>query len=196
MSGSVPNTPASLAAISGVTGARPFTIAETCLRLTPSASAAWVTVTQAAPCTSRRGSRRDGPGYASPELSQPQAKALAIGRGASAFTEPYRALIPAFRSRPLPSRRPSPRRRGNENTAATMHASRSTDASSACISQSTAKNCPLASIGSERRSGVTMGEPVREPEIFASKLSDLRAISAPLPGTNNYLLFKNLILFD
>ena len=32
-------------AISGVTGARPFTIAETCLRLTPSASAALVTVT-------------------------------------------------------------------------------------------------------------------------------------------------------
>src|SRR5437763_2038684 len=37
--------PASLTAISGVIGARPLTIAETCLRVTPSASATFVTVT-------------------------------------------------------------------------------------------------------------------------------------------------------
>src|SRR5690348_12364854 len=70
MSGSVPNTPASLAAISGVTGARPFTIAETCLRLTPSASAAWVTVTPSGPMYI---SARISPGWAGlcmrPELS-------------------------------------------------------------------------------------------------------------------------------
>src|SRR6185312_9692203 len=45
MSGSVPKTPARRAAISGDTAARPFTIAETCLRLTPRASAACVIVT-------------------------------------------------------------------------------------------------------------------------------------------------------
>src|SRR6185437_8569224 len=49
MSGSVPKTPARRAAISGYTGARPFTIADTCLRLTPRASAACVIVTASGP---------------------------------------------------------------------------------------------------------------------------------------------------
>ncbi len=46
MSGSVPKTPARRAAMSGDTGTRPFTIADTCLRLTPRASAVCVNVTR------------------------------------------------------------------------------------------------------------------------------------------------------
>src|ERR1700743_581464 len=49
MSGSCPKTPARRAAISGDTGTRPFTIADTCLRLTPRASAVCVIVTPSGP---------------------------------------------------------------------------------------------------------------------------------------------------
>lgn len=45
MSGSVPKTPARRAAISGDTGTLPFTIPDTCLLLTPRASAVCVIVT-------------------------------------------------------------------------------------------------------------------------------------------------------
>src|SRR5208337_1081038 len=70
MSGSVPKTPARRAAISGDTGTRPFTIPDTCLRLTPRASAVCVIVTPSGPMYI---SLRISPGWAGlcirPELS-------------------------------------------------------------------------------------------------------------------------------
>ena len=112
----------------------------------------------------------------------------------SASTEPMvngRAPVPLFqlaqaRSPPRPFRRPGPRWCSGirERRPPQCTPGKSADASSAWISQSTVKNCPLASIHSAQRLGVTMGEPSPEPETFASKLSYLRAISAPLPGAN------------
>src|SRR5258708_24764718 len=70
MSGQVRKTPARRAAISGDTGTRPFTIADTCLRLTPRASAVCVIVTPSGPMYI---SLRISPGWAGlcirPELS-------------------------------------------------------------------------------------------------------------------------------
>jgi len=52
---------------------------------------------------------------------------------------------------------------------------------------------PLASIQSEHRAGVTMGELGRSSATTAIRISCLKEISTPLPGTNNSLFFNRLI---